>query len=38
MYEQSAKWNMYYQELNPGERKRLYEELKASEPDDGANS
>ena len=38
MYEQSAKWNMYYQELNPSERKRLYEELKASEPDDGANA
>ncbi|MBQ8074602.1 MAG: hypothetical protein IJ237_01325 [Oscillospiraceae bacterium] len=38
MYEQSAKWNLYYQELNPGERKRLYEELKASEPDDGANA
>ena len=37
MYEQSAKWNMVYQELNPAERKRLYEELKASEPDDGAN-
>ncbi len=38
MYEQSAKWNMYYQELDPGERKRLYEELKVSEPDDGANA
>ena len=38
MYEQSAKWNLYYQELDPGERRRLYEELKASEPDDGANA
>lgn len=38
MYEQSAKWNRYYQELEPKERKRLYEELKSSEPDDGANA
>ena len=38
MYEQNAKWNRYYQELEPSERKRIYEELKDSEPDDGANA
>jgi len=38
MYEQSSEWNSYYQELDPKERKRIFEKLKASEPDDGANA
>ncbi len=38
MYEQSTEWNIYYQELDPKERKRLFEKLKTSEPDDGANA
>ena len=38
MFEQSVKWNRYYQELEPRERKKLYDDLKVSEPDDGANA
>jgi hypothetical protein len=37
MYEQSAKWNMFYQELEPKERQKMFAELQMTEPDDGAN-
>lgn len=37
MYEQSAKLNMYYREIDPGKRKQLLDELCMTEEDDGAN-
>ena len=37
MYEQSARWNEYYRELEPGRRREMLDGLCASEPDDGAN-
>ena len=37
MYEQSAKWNTYYAEQEPGRRLKLLEELMLTQPDDGAN-
>ena len=38
MFEQSAKWNEYYRELEPLRRRAMLEKLCASEPDDGANA
>ena len=38
MFEQSARWNEYYRELDPGKRRAILETLCASEPDDGANA
>lgn len=38
MYEQSARWNEYYRELEPQRRREMLAELIASEPDDGANA
>ena len=37
MYEQSARWNEYYRELEPKERRRLLGVLMETEADDGAN-
>ena len=37
MYEQSARWNEYYRELEPEKRKALFDELCMTQPDDGAN-
>jgi len=37
MYEQSARWNEYYRELEPERRRKLFDELTMTEPDDGAN-
>ena len=37
MYEQSARWNEYYRELEPKKRLKLRNELFMLEPDDGAN-
>lgn len=37
MYEQSAKWNMFYRELEPAKRREMFDELQMTEPDDGAN-
>ena len=37
MFEQSARWNEYYRELEPARRRVMLDELCASEPDDGAN-
>ncbi|MBO7711732.1 MAG: hypothetical protein J6S83_14780 [Lachnospiraceae bacterium] len=37
MYEQSARWNEYYRELEPEARRRLFDELTMTQPDDGAN-
>ena len=37
MYEQSARWNEYYRELEPEARKKLFDELTMTQPDDGAN-
>ena len=38
MFEQSAKLNEYYRELEPAKRRAMLETLCASEPDDGANA
>ncbi len=38
MYEQSAKWNMFYRELDPKKRLQMFDELQMTEPDDGANA
>ena len=38
MYEQSARWNEYYRELEPKKRRALLDELCLTEPDDGANA
>lgn len=38
MYEQSARWNEYYRELDPKRRWALLEQLCLSEDDDGANA
>lgn len=38
MYEQSARWNEYYRELEPIRRRELFEQLCLTEPDDGANA
>lgn len=38
MYEQSARWNEYYRELEPKRRWELLERLCLSEGDDGANA
>lgn len=38
MYEQNEKWNMFYLELDPKERQRIFEGLCVTEPDDGANA
>ena len=38
MYEQSARWNEYYRELEPKRRREQLEQLCAAEPDDGANA
>ena len=37
MYEQSARWNEYYRELEPRRRRELLDQLCMTEPDDGAN-
>ena len=37
MYEQSARWNAYYRELDPKRRRAMLDELCMTEPDDGAN-
>lgn len=37
MYEQSARWNEFYRELEPDRRMAMLERLCADEPDDGAN-
>lgn len=37
MYEQSARWNEYYRELNPSYRRQMLDKLCMTEPDDGAN-
>lgn len=37
MYEQSARWNEYYRELEPKRRRELLDQLCMTEPDDGAN-
>ena len=37
MYEQSARWNEYYRELEPRRRRELLDRLCMTEPDDGAN-
>ena len=37
MYEQSARWNEYYRELEPKRRRELLDRLCMTEPDDGAN-
>ena len=38
MYEQTARWNEYYRELEPARRRTMLSALCASEPDDGANA
>lgn len=38
MYEQSAKWNAYYDEIDPKQRKVLLDEAIMNEADDGANA
>ncbi len=37
MYEQNARWNEYYRELEPEKRKEQLDLLCMTEPDDGAN-
>ena len=37
MYEQNARWNSYYSELDPVRRRRMLDELSMTEGDDGAN-
>ena len=37
MYEQSARWNEYYRELEPVRRQEMLDRLCMTEPDDGAN-
>ena len=37
MYEQSARWNEYYRELEPERRRAMFDELTMTQPDDGAN-
>ncbi len=37
MYEQSARWNALYSEIDPARRRRMLEELVLCEADDGAN-
>ena len=37
MYEQSARWNAFYQELEPKKRLAMFDELQMTEADDGAN-
>ncbi len=38
MYEQSAKWNSYYDEIDPAKRKELMNDAMMNEADDGANA
>jgi len=37
MFEQGARWNEYYRELDPGKRRQQRDTLFREEPDDGAN-